>query len=219
MSPVAGVEFLAVQHERIGPRGRIPAMACVGDVRDALLLVDDQVVDDRESSARGLQRQVRGRVAVGAAVVHVHMDIAADPAPPGGHRSRDAPAASPRHPPWRRRRPRRSARTGTRSGPFITSTCTLPAGTSMSAVPSVWKYIASKGCSSRSKSAAWIHAVGGARKRPSRIRHGDAGRRRRCVLIEHLHAQMPVADAGAGTRLTASVRVAPPGKSRMRRSV
>jgi ATP-binding cassette subfamily F protein uup len=34
----------------------------------------------------------------------------------------------------------------------------------MSAVPSVWKYIASKGCSSRSKSAAWIHAASWAAK-------------------------------------------------------
>src|SRR5664279_4970052 len=29
----------------------------------------------------------------------------------------------------------------------------------MSAVPSAWKYMASKGCSSRSKSAAWIQAA------------------------------------------------------------
>ena len=50
-----------------------------GDVGDALFLVDDQVLDDVEILGLRLPREVRGRVAVMAAVVHVHVQVGADP--------------------------------------------------------------------------------------------------------------------------------------------
>ena len=55
-------------------------MARIGDVRDALLLVHDQVIDDGELLAFGLQRKICRRVAVGARVVHMHVHITAHPA-------------------------------------------------------------------------------------------------------------------------------------------
>ena len=56
-------------------------MPGIGDVRDALLLVHDQVIDERELLACGLQRKVCRGIAVGARVVHVHVHIPAHPGP------------------------------------------------------------------------------------------------------------------------------------------
>ena len=52
----------------------------VADVRNALLLVDDEVFDDVEAFGLGLELEVRRSISIGAAVVHVDVQIAAPPA-------------------------------------------------------------------------------------------------------------------------------------------
>ena len=81
VAPVAGVEFLAVNHQRAGLRGRVNPDPAEGDVGYALLLVHEQILDNVEILRLRLQDQVRRRVAVVSAVVHVHVHIRAHPAP------------------------------------------------------------------------------------------------------------------------------------------
>ena len=79
MTPVAGVVLLAVQHDVLRSRCRVDAAAAVRDVRNALFLVDDQRIDDIQVLGLGLQHEMRRIVAIKAAIVHVHVGIAADP--------------------------------------------------------------------------------------------------------------------------------------------
>jgi hypothetical protein len=52
----------------------------VADIRDPSLLVHDQVLDQVEVLGLSLKGQAGGRVAVGATIVHVHVQIGAEPA-------------------------------------------------------------------------------------------------------------------------------------------
>ena len=42
VAPVARVKFLAMHDERLRPRGRVELHSVIGDIRKALLLVDDE---------------------------------------------------------------------------------------------------------------------------------------------------------------------------------
>ena len=78
VAPDAGVVFLVVDDER--PRsggGVLPDP--IPDVRDTALLVDDQVLHDIEILRARLEREMPGCVAVGAAIVHVHVEVRASP--------------------------------------------------------------------------------------------------------------------------------------------
>ena len=77
--PIAGVELLAVEQQHAAGRRRVDSRQEGADVRDPLLLVDDQVVDEIEPFGARLLRQICGRVAVTAAVVHVDVEVAAPP--------------------------------------------------------------------------------------------------------------------------------------------
>ena len=79
VTPVACVEFLAMDDLDAGC-GKIAAHAGVGDVRKALLLVDDERVDDRQILAEGLFGEMTRCVAVGPGVIHVHVRIPGHPA-------------------------------------------------------------------------------------------------------------------------------------------
>ena len=107
------------------------------DVRDALLLVDDQVLDDVEVLGFRLCAQPRRVVAVGAAVVHVNVQVAAPPAACGKiHQALEAERART---PSRRRRPRRARATGAYSSPRVARTVYFPAGSVSVAEPLAWK--------------------------------------------------------------------------------
>ena len=103
------------------------------DVRDALLLVDDQVEDHVQVLGLGHGAQRERRRAVGAAVVHVHVQVAAPPParrPVGDALERDALRAR-----LARRRRRACGARGRYSSPRVTSSVTGPAGTSTAAPP------------------------------------------------------------------------------------
>ena len=104
VAPIAGVEFLAVNHQRPGLRCRVNPDPAVGDVGEALLLVHDEILDNVQILRLRLQHQVRRRVAEVSPVVHVHVHVRAHPAPlrsvePGvrGHHHRDIRRRPGRH--------------------------------------------------------------------------------------------------------------------------
>ena len=108
MAPVAGVVLLVVldaASSRVETGSRLRREA--RHVRDPLLLVDDQVLDDVQVLGLGLRAQARRVVAVGAAVVHVHVQVAAPPA--AGGQVRQALEAQARRGRRAGRRPRRSS--------------------------------------------------------------------------------------------------------------
>ena len=59
-----------------------PVRCEIRNIGNALFLVDDQVEDDIEIFSARLLDEVRGRVSVGAAVIHVHVHVAANPVCP-----------------------------------------------------------------------------------------------------------------------------------------
>ena len=71
--------FLRLQNRSGSGAGRIGAGAEIADVGDALFLVDDGVEDHVQVLGPRLLRQVVRRIAVMAAVVHVHVQVGADP--------------------------------------------------------------------------------------------------------------------------------------------
>src|SRR6516162_5809677 len=81
MAPVTSVKFLALKDEGWGIRDGVGFGAEVSDIRDALLLVDDEIFNDRKILGRGLGDQVHRRISVSTAVVHVNVNISADPMP------------------------------------------------------------------------------------------------------------------------------------------
>src|SRR5207253_9878133 len=83
MPPIAGVEFLSVKEQRSRRRCRIGASSEVGNVWNPLLLVDDQVLDNREVFRFRLLNHVRRSVAVGASIVHVDVNVSTHPAEAG----------------------------------------------------------------------------------------------------------------------------------------
>ena len=67
----------------ISARRRSPDrdLAEIADVRDSLLLVDDEVIDDVEIFGPRLSREVLRRVPIVPAIVHVHVEIGASELP------------------------------------------------------------------------------------------------------------------------------------------
>jgi len=80
VAPEAGVVLLAVHDERARARRRIGPRPEPPDVRYPALLVDDEVLHHVEVLRPGLEGQPGGVVAIGAAVVHVHVQVTAVPA-------------------------------------------------------------------------------------------------------------------------------------------
>ena len=80
VAPDAGVKLLRVHKQERGGRYRIRVGAEVGDVRNPLLLVHNQILDDMQVLGARLEREMLRRVAVGATVVHVHVHVPAPPA-------------------------------------------------------------------------------------------------------------------------------------------
>ncbi len=136
VAPHAGVVLLVVHDERRGGGDRIGAAGKVADVRNPPLLIHDEILHQVEVLGPGLKRQVRRGVAVGTAVVHVHVEVGAEP--PGGGRSasrvkaiRSGVVESGR---------RVTVRLTTRySGPRDTSTSSSPAGAVTTDEPRLWK--------------------------------------------------------------------------------
>ena len=89
MAPEAGMEFLACRCTSCPGSGCILARPENSDVRHALFLVHDQVVDDVQVFGLGLLRQVIRRIAVLATVVHVHVQVGAAPWPEVGRQRLD----------------------------------------------------------------------------------------------------------------------------------
>ena len=79
MAPEAGVKFLGVHDQHAVAARRVRIGAEIADVRDPLLLVDDEIVDDVEILGPRLPREVVGRVPIGAAVIHVDVQVGAAP--------------------------------------------------------------------------------------------------------------------------------------------
>ena len=69
-----------MHEQHILGRGRIGQRREIFDVGNALFLVDQQIEDEIEVFGLGLRHQIGGLGAIGAAIVHVHMHIAAQPA-------------------------------------------------------------------------------------------------------------------------------------------
>ena len=80
VTPDTGVKFLGVPEQQRGARYRIGVRSEIGDIGNPLFLVDDQILDNVQILGPRLKREMRRGVAVGAAVVHVHVDVAAPPA-------------------------------------------------------------------------------------------------------------------------------------------
>src|SRR5450631_3229879 len=79
MTPIAGVVLLAVNDERLRRRGRILLYSVVSDVRIALFLVHEQGIYKRQVFCFGLSYQMSRRVSILAAIIHVHVNIRAQP--------------------------------------------------------------------------------------------------------------------------------------------
>src|SRR6266536_2934606 len=77
--PIAGMKFLPVKKQSRRGGKVITAGAKVGNVRDPLFFVDDEVFNYGEILRLGLLYEMRGRVAISPSVIHVNMDVAADP--------------------------------------------------------------------------------------------------------------------------------------------
>ena len=73
------MKFLAMQEQIATGRRRIGLGAEVRDVWNALFLVDDQILNDRQVLGCRLPYQMHGRIAVSATIIHMHVDIAANP--------------------------------------------------------------------------------------------------------------------------------------------
>ena len=86
MTPVAGVKLLAVHDERLRLGGRVELHTVIGDIRKALLLVDDERLDDIQALGTCLRNQMGWHIPIGTAVIHVHMHIAAHPVSRRRHR-------------------------------------------------------------------------------------------------------------------------------------
>ena len=78
MAPIAGMEFLGMHDQARRAARRVPAYL-ITDVRNPLFLVDDEIVDRVEIFRLGLSRQVRRRVPIDPAVVHVDVEVGAPP--------------------------------------------------------------------------------------------------------------------------------------------
>ena len=79
MPPVARVVLLAVHQQEAARGDGIRTGAEIGDVGDALLFVHHQGLHDVQVLGACLEREVRRGVAVRAAVIHVHVQVAAPP--------------------------------------------------------------------------------------------------------------------------------------------
>src|SRR5216684_6247949 len=79
MPPIAGMEFLSVKKQRGRRRCRIGARSEVSNIWNPLLLVDDQVLDNREVFRFRLLNHVLRSVAVGASIVHVDVNVSTHP--------------------------------------------------------------------------------------------------------------------------------------------
>src|SRR5712692_533693 len=79
MAPVAGVKFLSVQDKLLDGGSLIQARSTFVNVREPLLLIDDQIVHDLQIFGLRCTHEVIGSVVVRAAIVHVHVEVAAYP--------------------------------------------------------------------------------------------------------------------------------------------
>src|SRR5712664_2998530 len=79
MPPVAGVKLLSMEQEIGVRRSRVGPGAEVRNIRNSLFFVDHQVFDNLQVLSRRLRYQMFGRVAICATVIHVHVNVAADP--------------------------------------------------------------------------------------------------------------------------------------------
>ncbi len=138
VSPVAGVVLLIVDDERGRSGHRIGTSGEIVQVGNPAFLVDDQVLHYVQVLRPGLRRQPSRRVAVGTAVVHVHVEIAA--VPPSWPEGRPAARATTRTTREELAATLTVRRTTRYSGPWETSTLNLPAGTVTVAAPDTWKY-------------------------------------------------------------------------------
>ncbi len=69
-----------MNHYRAGLGCRVQAFSAIGNIRESLFLVHNQVVHHRQVFGFGLLHQMCRRVLVRSAVIHVHVQIAGNPA-------------------------------------------------------------------------------------------------------------------------------------------
>src|SRR3989475_2755769 len=81
VTPNTGMELLSMEQKHIGRGSLIQSTREVRDIRDALLLIYNQVVDDTQILRCGLRHQVFRGVAISSTIIHMHMKVATYPAP------------------------------------------------------------------------------------------------------------------------------------------
>src|ERR1700720_1572363 len=81
VSPITRVKFLAVYDQHILIALDLPLS--IRNIWKALLFIDDEIVDDLQVFRLGLILKIRGLVHISASIVHVYMQVAADPSAPG----------------------------------------------------------------------------------------------------------------------------------------
>ncbi len=81
VTPNTSMKLLSMEQKHIGRGSRIQSTGKVRYIRDALLLIHNQVVDDTQILCCGLRHQVFRVVAISSAIIHVHMEVATYPAP------------------------------------------------------------------------------------------------------------------------------------------
>ena len=79
MSPIAGVIFLGMQQQICAGRCRIGFGTEISNIGNALLFINHKIFHDRKVLSGCLLHQMLWRVAICPAVIHVDMNIAADP--------------------------------------------------------------------------------------------------------------------------------------------
>ena len=112
------------------------AVAEVRDVGNALLLVHDQLFDHVQILGARHERQLLRHRAIGAAVVHVHVEIAAVPS--SGRQIHEAMHGDAQRLRSLRGHLHAVCVASAYSSPCVTSTVIAPAGTVSVDVPDVW---------------------------------------------------------------------------------
>src|SRR3954447_13248734 len=85
MPPIAGMKFLPMKQQIRAGRSWVRLGAEVSDIRDTLLLVDNQILHNRQVLGCRSSDQALRRIAISSAIIHVDVQVCAYPA--GGARN------------------------------------------------------------------------------------------------------------------------------------
>ena len=79
MTPLCRVKFLPVHNHRVRVRSRIDLPPRIRNIRNPLLLIHNQIVHNPQILRLRLQNQMLRRIPILSSIIHVHMQITADP--------------------------------------------------------------------------------------------------------------------------------------------